>query len=112
MSLRGPLAVLALGAVPIAAPVFIAQGTSDTVVSPAVTARHVGRLCGQGIAVRYLVMPDEKHFLAALHSAREAVAWIGDRLAGKPAPDDCAGGGKQGTAPPRAPAGVAHGRQD
>jgi acetyl esterase/lipase len=82
------------GASPIAAPVFIAQGTNDTVVSPAVTALYAGGVCAQGTAVRYQVVPDENHFLVAFHSADDAVTWMGDRFAGKPAPDDCVRGKK------------------
>ena len=82
------------GATPIVAPVFISQGSTDTVVSPAITARYAGGLCAQGTAVRYLAMPEEAHILIAFHTAKEAVAWMGDRFAGKPAPDDCVRGTK------------------
>ena len=77
------------GATPIAAPVFISQGTIDTVVRPPITAMYGGVLCAQGTAVRYLAKPDEAHILIAYRSADEAVAWMTDRFAGKPAPDDC-----------------------
>ena len=82
------------GATPIGAPVFIAQGTNDDVVRPAITAMYAGGVCGQGTAVRYLVVPDENHFLVAFHTADKAVAWMADRFAGKPAPDDCVRGRK------------------
>ena len=59
---------------------------------PQITALYAGGLCAQGTAVRYLVVPDESHFLVAFHTAEEAVAWMGDRFAGKPAPDDCVRG--------------------
>ena len=71
------------GATPIAAPVFVAQGTNDDVVRPAVTALCAGGVCAQGTAVRYLAVPDENHFLVAFHAAEDAVAWMGDRFAGK-----------------------------
>ncbi len=80
------------GAAPIPAPVLVVQGTNDTVVDPAVTAQYAGGLCARGTPVRYLVLPDENHFLVAMHGADEAVAWITERFAGKPAPDDCVRG--------------------
>ncbi len=80
------------GASPIRAPVFIAQGTVDTVVRAAVTATFAGGLCADGTAVHYKAMPDEAHILVAFHSADDAVAWMADRFAGKPAPDDCVRG--------------------
>ncbi len=80
------------GATRIAAPVFISQGTSDTVVRSKVTAMYGGVLCAQGTAVRYLLVPDEAHILVAFHTAKEAVEWMNDRFAGKPAPDDCVRG--------------------
>jgi acetyl esterase/lipase len=80
------------GAARIAAPVFLSQGTIDSVVRSRVTATYGGVLCAQGTAVRYLLVPDESHFLVAFHTADQAVEWMGDRFAGKPAPDDCVGG--------------------
>ena len=77
------------GAAPIGAPLFLSQGSIDTVVAPAITAQFAGGACAQGTAVRYLAMPDEGHILVAYHSADDAVAWMTDRFAGKPAPDDC-----------------------
>jgi acetyl esterase/lipase len=77
------------GAEPIGAPVFVSQVTIDDVVSQRVTAEWAGRVCAQGTAVRYLSMPDEAHYRVAFRSAPEAVAWMVDRFAGKPAPDEC-----------------------
>ena len=82
------------GAAPVGAPVFIAQGTIDDVVRPGITALYAGGVCGHGTAVRYLVLPDESHFFIAFRSADEAVAWMDDRFAGKPAPDDCVRGAR------------------
>ena len=77
------------GSARIPVPVFLSQGTSDEVVRQTVTAAYAGGLCARGTPVRYLSMPDETHILVGFHSAEEAVAWMGDRFAGKPAPDDC-----------------------
>jgi alpha-beta hydrolase superfamily lysophospholipase len=77
------------GAEPIPVPVFLSQGTSDEVVHHQITALYGGALCAQGTAVRYLSVPDESHMLVAFHTATATVAWMADRFAGKPAPDEC-----------------------
>ncbi len=77
------------GATPIAAPVFISQGTSDEVVHAQVTALAAGTMCGQGTVVKYLLVPDEAHIRVAFNTAKPAVAWMADWFAGKPAPDEC-----------------------
>jgi acetyl esterase/lipase len=76
---------------PPALPVFLAQGTADGLVRPQVTMDYKQRLCGAGSRVRMLVMPGVDHGFAAAKSADEAVAWIADRFAGRPAPSDCGG---------------------
>jgi len=80
------------GAAPQGAPVFISQGTIDEVVRPQITAVYAGTLCAQGTAVSYLSVPDEAHMRVAFNSAKQAVAWMADRFAGKPAPDECVKG--------------------
>jgi acetyl esterase/lipase len=77
------------GSARIPAPVFVSQGTIDETVRPAVTATYAGGLCAEGTPVRYLSVPDEGHIKVAFRTAEDAVAWMGDRFAGKPAPDDC-----------------------
>jgi acetyl esterase/lipase len=77
------------GAAPIPVPVFLSQGTSDEVVHQQITALYGGALCAQGTAVRYLSVPAESHMLVAFHTATATVAWMADRFAGKPAPDEC-----------------------
>ena len=39
--------------------------------------------------MRYLSVPDAEHIRIAFQTATDAVAWMADRFAGKPAPDDC-----------------------
>jgi acetyl esterase/lipase len=77
------------GMLPPAIPVFIAQGTDDPVVRPAVTWDYVRRLCAAGSKVTLRVMPGVGHGLAAMRSARAAVDWIADRFDGRPVPDNC-----------------------
>ncbi len=71
-------------------PVFVSQGADDVIVAPAVTRDFVARLCRRNTEVRYLSMPGGDHVSAGKRAAPEAVAWIEDRFAGKPAPSDCA----------------------
>ena len=70
-------------------PLFIAQSVEDPVVAPAVTRDFAAQLCKRRKAVRYLALPGGDHAHSARDSARETLAWIGDRFAGRPAPDDC-----------------------
>jgi len=70
-------------------PVFLAQGSADGLVRPQVTVDYMQRLCGEGSSVRMLVMPNVNHGFAGRESADEAVSWMADRFAGRPAPSDC-----------------------
>jgi acetyl esterase/lipase len=79
------------GLLPRSVPVFLAQGTSDGLVRPAVTMDYMKRLCRAGSRVRMLTLPGVSHGFAGAKSADEAVAWISDRFAGRPAPNDCGG---------------------
>ena len=73
------------------APVFIGQGTADTIVAPAVTDQFVNQLCRQGARVDFVRYKGATHFDIARKAAAQAMAWIADRFAGKPAPDTCPG---------------------
>jgi acetyl esterase/lipase len=70
-------------------PVFIAQGSGDTIVDPPVTTDFAIKLCNQGISVRYFSVPGASHDVIATVSAGKAVEWIADRFAEKLAPTDC-----------------------
>ena len=71
------------------APVFIAQGTADTTVNPAVTKRFAEALCAQGTPVSFVELPGVSHVFAARDSATAALRWMTDRFRGAPAPSDC-----------------------
>ena len=71
------------------APVFIAQGTADTTVNPAVTKRFAEELCAQGTPVSFVELPGVSHVFAARDSANAALRWMSDRFRGAPAPSDC-----------------------
>jgi acetyl esterase/lipase len=74
---------------PPAMPVFLAQGSTDGLVKPAVTRAYMQRLCRAGSRVRMLVMPNVNHGFAGRDSADAAVGWIADRFTGVPVPSDC-----------------------
>jgi acetyl esterase/lipase len=77
------------GTLPSAIPVFLAQGSTDGLVRPAVTHAYMQRLCHAGSRVRMLVMPNVNHGLAGRDSADAVVDWMSDRFAGRTAPSDC-----------------------
>lgn len=77
------------GQMPAGAPVFIAQGSADTVVDPPVTTQFATELCRRGTAVRFFDVPDASHEIIAKVSAAAAVAWMADRIGGEPAPTNC-----------------------
>lgn len=73
----------------IGAPVFIAQGLSDTVVDPPVTEEFVRVLCARGTPVRFIRFPGADHMAIPGRSARDAIEWIGRRFEGEAPPSDC-----------------------
>ncbi len=77
------------GTLPPDIPVFIAQGTNDRIVLPRITPDYVRRLCAAGSSVTVDEMPGVGHGFAGMRSARDAVAWIADRFAGRQVPNDC-----------------------
>ncbi len=77
------------GHAPAGMPYFIVQGTADTTVLPRITAQFVRALCQQNVPVRSVRMPGLDHTQIARGAARAAVAWMADRFAGAPPPNDC-----------------------
>jgi pimeloyl-ACP methyl ester carboxylesterase len=78
-----------IGPLPPEVPVLLVQGTDDTTVEPAVTKSYLGILCKGGSSAELHSMPGVGHITAARDGAPTAIAWMADRLAGKPAPSDC-----------------------
>lgn len=70
-------------------PVFVAQGTADMLVRPAVTAGYVRALCRHGSRVQLDLLANVGHAFAGRDSAEDAVGWIGARFNGDPAPSNC-----------------------
>ena len=77
------------GQAPAGAPVFIAQGTADTTVRPEITKQFGEHLCKQGTRVMFVELPGVTHTFAAKNSAHTALAWMGERFRGAPAPSSC-----------------------
>jgi pimeloyl-ACP methyl ester carboxylesterase len=70
-------------------PVFVAQGTADTLVRPEVTASYVDLLCRYGSKVRLVVLEGVGHAFIARDAADDAVTWMASRFGDEPPPDDC-----------------------
>lgn len=74
---------------PAAMPVFIAQGTADQVVLPWPNAIVQEAWCDAGSSISMLWLGGVSHTAAATTAGPQAVAWIADRFAGRPAPRSC-----------------------
>jgi dipeptidyl aminopeptidase/acylaminoacyl peptidase len=70
-------------------PLLIAQGSADLIVSPAVTRTFVTGLCRAGQPVHFVEVAGGDHVTIAKRTSTETVNWLGDRFAGRVAPDDC-----------------------
>ncbi len=86
---RSLLAENTIGALPPNIPLFLAQGTTDDTISPSITIGYMRLLCAGGSRVRLFELPGVGHGMIAMKSATNAVEWMADRLAGRPAPSDC-----------------------
>jgi alpha-beta hydrolase superfamily lysophospholipase len=71
------------------APILLAQGADDDRVTPAATRALVQRLCRVGDTVELRTWRDVGHFDIPEVAAADVAAWIGDRLAGRPARSTC-----------------------
>lgn len=71
------------------APVFVAQGASDTVVAPQATEQFVNALCSAGNAVQFNLYPNADHLGVVKASQSDALAWLTARIAGDAPPSTC-----------------------
>jgi hypothetical protein len=76
------------GPTPAGMPVFLAQGTSDNIVRPAVTQAYADRLCARGTRLTLVPLKGGHPESGAL-AAKPMVEWLADRFSGKPPPSDC-----------------------
>lgn len=80
---------------PVAAPLLVAQGASDTLILPTAQEAYVGARCAAGQPVDYRVYPERDHVgLVRADSplAPDLVRWTEARLAGEPPTPTCAAG--------------------
>ncbi len=77
------------GPTPRGVPLMIAQSTTDDVVLPRTTASVIDRWCRAGVGIGTLWVNDVSHITTAEVVGPSVVQWIGQRLDGGPAPDDC-----------------------
>jgi acetyl esterase/lipase len=77
------------GVLPADIPVFLAQGSADALVRPAVTEAYRARLCRNGNRVEFVLIPNVGHAFIARDVAEAAVAWMAGRFADEPAPTNC-----------------------
>lgn len=78
------------GVLPSDIPVFLAQGTDDQIINPAVTRNYMRKLCEAGSKVKMVILPNIGHGRAAQASTAEVVKWASARFAGDASPSDCA----------------------
>jgi hypothetical protein len=71
------------------APILLAQGADDDRVTPAATRALVRRLCRRGDTVELRSYQHTGHFDIPKVATDDVAAWIGDRLAGRPARSTC-----------------------
>ncbi len=70
-------------------PLFIAQGSADSLVLPQVTASFAESACSSGIPVTFHLGKGLDHLKIATESAPQATEWISARLSGASPGDDC-----------------------
>jgi pimeloyl-ACP methyl ester carboxylesterase len=70
-------------------PVLIAQGTNDERVAPASNRSMAARLCRAGDRVQLRTYANADHLEIIDAAADDVLAWLGDRLAGRPARSTC-----------------------
>ena len=77
------------GPLPASIPVFLAQGTKDQLVLPAVTQSYYAKLCQSGTRVQFDSLPNVGHLFAARDSVKLAIPWLAARFQHQPAPTTC-----------------------
>lgn len=85
----GLLAANTPGATRLDVPLFVAQGTADALVRPAVTASFVAEECRLGTHVTSLTMPGVDHGFAADDALPTLVPWLAAVEKGTPPASNC-----------------------
>lgn len=71
------------------APLFIAQGTADTIIAPKTTQDFAQNLCAAGNVVQFKFYPGADHLPLVHISQADVIAWLDARVRGAPAPSNC-----------------------
>lgn len=71
------------------APVLLYHAALDELIPVGVARELAADYCAQGVDVSYVESPHDEHVSGAVTGAPLAVAYLGDRFAGRPAPDTC-----------------------
>lgn len=78
------------GVLPPGTPLLLIQGDADGLVRPEVTRAYARRQCAATGTMHLTMLPGVNHGVAGRDGAPAAVAWMADRFAHLPAPNDCA----------------------
>lgn len=70
-------------------PLLVSQNAKDKIVAPAVTRHFARDACAARKRVRWIDINGKGHETSASDTASATLDWIGDRFAGRPAPNDC-----------------------
>jgi alpha-beta hydrolase superfamily lysophospholipase len=70
-------------------PVFIAQGSADSIVHPKVTASFMRDLCANGTKVSFVGIAGGDHDASAIRGAKHAARWIKARFDRRPSRNNC-----------------------
>jgi pimeloyl-ACP methyl ester carboxylesterase len=79
-----------LGAAPVGGPLLVIAGEADATVPLASIRGTVQKACRNGIALTFRSYPGLDHDPTMERSTPDQLAWIRDRLAGKPSTSNCA----------------------
>jgi dienelactone hydrolase len=72
-----------------AVPMLVAHSALDDIVPYEQDRTMAHAWCGKGATVQFSTLAVPTHAAAMVEAYPQAVAWLGDRFAGKPAPDNC-----------------------
>lgn len=78
-----------ISVLPASTPLFIAQGTADSIVRPDVTLKFVRAQCRAGSPVAFLPIKGADHGTSVKRARKPAAAWINARFSTTPPPNDC-----------------------
>jgi len=70
-------------------PLYLYMASYDELVVTPDTDKLVQKYCGKGLTVQYVKYPLAEHVTALAEGFPAAVAWLGDRFAGRTAPSTC-----------------------